>query len=107
MLIRQRAEAFLQAFLKDGPRTTRDIWAAAQEQHVKARTLARARKHLQIRSVRVGVAKPEQTCYWLLPGQELPRGVGIDEGMRALDEWLLRLKEQYPGRNPLDDDEER
>jgi hypothetical protein len=43
------ATKVLRAFLADGPRTSRDIWPAAQSQGFAAITIRRARKELGIR----------------------------------------------------------
>ena len=95
---RMRAQDFLLAFLKDGPRTTREIWAAAEKHWFSRSTLDRARIRLKIESVQVNVATPQQTN-WLLPGQQLP---GEVSDTPVLDDWLRRWREQYPPQTPLD-----
>jgi len=105
--VRQRAQAFLSEFLKDGPRTSREIWEAAKKRHLSARTLDRARKRLEIRSVRVGAFTPEQTNYWLLPNQELPRDAGIDETTLELQAFFAEQERRFKGRTPLDEGEGR
>jgi len=40
---RDRAAVFLQQFLAAGPRTSQDIWEAAQKAHLSARTINRAK----------------------------------------------------------------
>src|SRR5271165_5401661 len=69
-LKRDRACDFLTTFLKNAPRTSRNIWTAVQEQGIAEHTLRNARKkwHLHRRRVwRDGV----QHHYWLLPEQQL------------------------------------
>jgi hypothetical protein len=99
---RQRAAAFLSAFLAKGPRTARDIWNAARPQGLSERTLRRARRDLQARSTRVCVAGKNVT-YWLLPGQELPAAVAPELPPDDLEHWLKPLREQFPPASPLDD----
>ena len=55
---RDRAVDFLTAFLADGPRTSREVWAAAQEQGLSERTIERAKHELAVRSVRVYIGGP-------------------------------------------------
>jgi hypothetical protein len=86
-------------FLSNGPRLAREVWAAAQEQHLSARTLDRARNELDIRSLRVW-QEGVQVHYWLLPGQHLP---GDDP---EFDAELEALRQEYPPPSPLDDMEE-
>ncbi len=104
---RQRAMAFLESILKDGPRTTREIWKAAGPLHLSRATLHRARKRLKIRSIRVGLCKPEQTCYWLLPHQNLPPEVAKDEMVIDWEAMLREQMKQLGERSPLDEMEER
>ncbi|HWG41633.1 MAG TPA: AAA family ATPase [Gemmataceae bacterium] len=97
---RDRACAFLQSFLREGPRTSRDIWPEAQRQGLTERTLDRAKRELAIRSVRVW-AEGRRISYWLLPGQELPESV---KGSQLdLNNWMAKLHEQFPPPTPLDD----
>jgi hypothetical protein len=103
LLLRLRAQEFLLNFLKDGPRNTREIWEAAKMLPFSARTLDRARKRLNVASVPVHVGAPQQTNYWLLPGQELPRDRGIDESTLAVDAMLGKLAQENPGLTPLDE----
>ena len=104
LLLRMRAQEFLLSFLKDGPRNTREIWEATKMLPFSARTLDRARKRLDIASVPVHVGTPQQTNYWLLPGQELPRDRGIDENTLIVDASLGMLGQQWPGLTPLDEE---
>lgn len=102
--MRMRAQEFLLDFLKHGSRTTREIWDAAKMLPFSARTLDRARKRLDIRSVPVHVGTPQQINYWLLPNQELPKDAGIDEPSLVVDAWLEELSKQYVERTPLDEE---
>ncbi len=97
---RERARDFLLGFLEDGPRTTREVWDAAQQQDLSERTLNRAKKALNIRSGRVGFGM-EQKTYWLLPHQGLP---GPDGEPNDLEEWLAPLRAQFLPPTPLDEE---
>jgi hypothetical protein len=55
---RERARHFLTALLKDGPRTTRQLWEAVRPERLTRRTLLRAKGELDIRSVRVWAGGP-------------------------------------------------
>ena len=55
---RDRAAAFLEQFLAAGPRTSRDIWEAAQKSALSARTTGRG--------------LPEPACDNSRPGREAP-----------------------------------
>ncbi len=103
LLMRMRAQEFLLTFLQDGPRHTRDIWTAVKNLPFSTRTLDRARKHLDIASVPVNVGTPQQTNYWLLPGQKLTKEHGIDEGELALNAMMSKITEQWPKLTPLDE----
>ena len=102
--IRMHAQEFLLDFLKDRPRTTREIWDAAKMLPFSARTLDRARKRLDICSVPVHVGTPQQISYWLLPNQDLPKDAGIDEPSLVVEAWLEELSKQYVKRTPLDEE---
>ncbi len=99
---RDQAAAFLEQFLAAGPRTSRDIWQAAQQAGLSARTLQRAKKGLGIRSQRV-TSDGKPASYWLLQGQELPDGLSDTPD---LDRWLAELEKQYPPPTPLDDEDD-
>jgi hypothetical protein len=71
---RDRARDLLTRALETGPRTSRELWALAQELRLTKRTLRRAKLDLNIRSVRVW-ADGKRLSYWLLPGQQLPDSV--------------------------------
>jgi hypothetical protein len=97
LLPRERAREFLEGFLRDGPRTSRDIWTAALPLGLTERTLERVKQELAIRSVRLW-ADGQHLSYWLLPGQELPKtvkGFAFD-----LNNWLA---EKFPTPTPLDE----
>jgi len=94
---RERAREFLECFLRDGPRTSRDIWTAALPLGLTERTLERVKHELAIRSVRVW-ADGQRLSYWLLPGQALPKTV---KGFEFdLNNWLA---EKFPPLTPLDE----
>jgi hypothetical protein len=99
---RERARDFLVHALQDGPHTSRELWALAQEQRLARRTLRRAKLELGIRSVRVW-ADGKRLSYWLLPGQQLPASVPADAVPPDLEEWLAPLREEFPPSTPLDD----
>jgi hypothetical protein len=94
---RDRACAFLMAFLQNGPRTAREIWEAAVREGLTKRTLQRARKELSIRAEWVADEQGAKT-YWLLPGQTLPIPP-------ELEPWLRPLLETYPAPSPLEEDD--
>jgi hypothetical protein len=93
-----RARAFLRAFLARGPRTTRDIWAAARERGFTRATLDRAKGQLEIRAQWTS-RDGRPVSYWLLPAQKLP----LDPTLPDLEPWLAPLREQFPSPTPLDD----
>jgi hypothetical protein len=97
-----RAADFLLAFLKDGPRTSRQVWAAAQERGVAERTLRNAKRALAVRSARVW-ADGQRLSYWLLPGQEAPAVTPAPEA----DNWTRFVAEQerlFPPASPFDEE---
>jgi hypothetical protein len=97
---RDVAEDFLSEFLRNGPRTSREIWTAAQEKGLTRRTLERAKRELEIRSVR-GFGDSQPLSYWLLPGQQLPLPAG--SAAADLEEWLEPLRRQFPPPTPIDE----
>jgi hypothetical protein len=99
----QRAAEFLKAFLEAGPRTSRDIWSAAQERDLTERTLRRVKRRLRIGVARVW-AGGRRLSYWLLPGQKLPAGLSAEDPLSDLEPWLAPLREQFPPPTPLDED---
>jgi hypothetical protein len=96
---RVAAADFLKKFLADGPRTSQDIWQAAQKAGLTKRTVQRAKHSLEIRSRRVQV-EGRPVSYWLLRGQVLPTENAEDA---EFDRMLQDLEKKYP-RNPLDED---
>jgi hypothetical protein len=94
---REEAREFLEGFLRDGPRTSRDIWQAALPLGLTERTLQRAKQELSIRSVRV-FPDAQRLVYWLLPGQELP--ASVKNFVLDLDYWAVGMP---PGPTPLDE----
>src|SRR5262249_4140873 len=99
---RDRAVRFLRTILKDGPRTSREAWLASRPERLSARTLRRAKRDLEISSVRVW-AGGKRLSYWLLPQQELPPDVRPDSLTPDLAASLDALRDQWSHRTPLDD----
>jgi RecA-family ATPase len=97
-----RARDFLAAFLANGPRTSREVWAGAEENNLCERTIARAKQQLKIRSRIVGRG-PDRVSYWLLEGQTLPETVAPVDPESDLEPWLKPIREMYPPATPLDD----
>jgi hypothetical protein len=97
-----RASNFLKDFLRDGPKTSREIWTAAGEFDLSKRTLKRAKKKLQIRSQRVRLDE-RSVSYWLLKDQELPAKFSSSSVVPDLEPWLKSLREKFPLPTPLDD----
>jgi hypothetical protein len=99
---RGRAGDFLAALLADGPRTSREVWEAAQEQDLSERTIERAKRELAVRSMLVG-REATRLSYWLLPGQQLPDTIPPEDAPPDLEPWLAPLREQFPPSTPLDE----
>jgi hypothetical protein len=100
---RAQASDFLNEFLAQGPRTSREIWEAAQPLGLTERTLSRAKQLLCVRSVRVW-ADGKRLSYWLLPTQELPKSAtSAKEDEYSLEPWLAPLRAKYPVPTPLDE----
>jgi len=97
---RLTAQEFLLDFLKNGPRSTRAIWAEAEPLGFSRRTLDRARESLRITATRVKVGTPEQASYWVLPEQEITREIS---DLPMLDNIARERKEKFPQRTPLDE----
>jgi hypothetical protein len=102
-LAKDRALDFLSVFLENGPRSTEEIWPAAQELGLERRTLQYARGQLEIESKRVWTGK-KQLTYWLLPKQELPDSVPPEFRPGNVDDLFDHLRQTYPV-NPLDDED--
>jgi hypothetical protein len=99
---RDRAKEFLADFLQASPRTSREVWAAAQELDLAERTLNRAKQELEIRSQWQKV-DGIPLAFWLLPKQQLPESTPNDPDVPDLEEWLGPLRERFPLPTPLDD----
>ena len=97
---RECGREFLEGFLRDGPRTSRDIWTAALPLGLTERTLERVKQDLAVHSVRVW-ADGQRLSYWLLPGQEVPESVR--PGVLDLDYWLAERNAKFPPPTPLDE----
>jgi archaellum biogenesis ATPase FlaH len=97
-----RAEGFLVDLLAGGPKTSGEVWTAAQEESVSQRTIERVKKELDIRTARLMVDK-KQICYWYLPHQKLPGSETEDDSFLDLGPWLAPLRAKFPPRTPLDD----
>jgi len=97
---RDLAATFVEQFLAAGPRTSRDLWEAAQKAGLSARTLNRAKKELGIRCQRRH-SDGRQVSYWLLPGQEVPGGDSLDPDLRR---FFAEAEKKFPPLTPLDED---
>jgi hypothetical protein len=95
----ERAAAFLEEFLADGPRTADEVWQAALHAGLAERTVQRAKKMLGIRGRRV-YKDSQPVSYWLPPGQDPVHFTGDPE----LDRMLARLERQFPLPMPPDAD---
>jgi hypothetical protein len=93
------AQEFLSSFLKEGPRTSQEVWAEAQGRGLSVSTLNRAKAELEVRSQRVH-RDGTQRSYWLLPGQHLP------SGDPQWDAAVEAMRKYCPPRVPIDDPEE-
>jgi hypothetical protein len=98
----ERAQAFLEEFLRSGPRTARAVWEAAVKEGLSKRTLQRGREKLEIRFQWVSVDGLPRT-YWLLPGQEVAQVE--PQAPPSLEPWLKPLREKYPPRTPLEEED--
>jgi RecA-family ATPase len=94
---RDEAAAFLREFLQDGPKTSRQIWAAASKLGHKEITIRRAARALKL-GVRSVWQDDDRLSYWLLPGQAPP----APDPATDLEPWLAPLRERYPAASPLD-----
>jgi hypothetical protein len=98
---RDQAATFLEQFLAAGPRTSREIWQAAQKAGLSARTLQRAKAALGIRCQRTYV-DGQPVSYWLLAGQERPACPSQDS---EIDRLIAEMERRFPPSSPLDEDE--
>ena len=80
----------------EGPKTSAQVWAWAQEQGLTETTLNRAKRALDIRTARPW-ANGQPQCYWLLEGQQMPTPTPPGGTPDAIDQWLQELRDQYPG----------
>jgi hypothetical protein len=94
---RTRARHFLATFLKDAPRPSTDVAAAARAEGIAIRTLRRAAQDLKIGYRKIGNQVIGQTVFWLLPGQTVPKDALDPNG---LDYWLERLDNPRGGNLP-------
>lgn len=99
----QLAREFLLNFLASGPRTCREIEAAATESKLSEASLNRAKKKLRITSQRAWVGG-QFVSFWCLPGQKSPLET-VDPACKDFDEFLAHYREQYPPRTLLESDE--
>jgi len=95
---RDEAMAFLREFLADGPKTSRQIWAAAAKHGHTKITLRRAARKLKLEFKSIW-QKDDRLSYWLLPGQKPPP---VDPST-DIEPWLGPMREQFPSASPLDD----
>lgn len=99
---RECARDFLLDCLRDGPRTTREIWAQGEMLGLSERTLRRAKDDLKVRLIET-TTDGKRATYWLLPRQELPPEVAPTQSDPEFWEMLEQLNKQYPRPTPLDD----
>jgi hypothetical protein len=102
LLHKQRVHDFLFGFLANGPRTSRAIWDAAVPLGLSRDMLRRARKQLEIRTIRSDPCEPEQQSWWLLPGQDVPEHLrNTPDG--EWDRFMRERKSNGAGPSPLDE----
>jgi hypothetical protein len=101
-LARQEAAEFLAGLLREGPRTTRDIWAAATEEGFSDSTLFRACKDLKVKRATFWEGKKKST-YWRLPAHDPPVPAESDPEVAAFRARLEELEKEYPPSTPLDE----
>jgi hypothetical protein len=105
---RDRAVAFLQEFLRDGPRLSREIYDAAREYAFAEKPLLAARKKMGARFKAVWRNR-NRYYYWLLKGQEVPADPEPDSASDGTDAFRKALDEQirkFPRPCPLDEEPE-
>ncbi len=95
---RDRAKAFLLAFLAAGPRTAGEVWRAAVSESFSAHTLRIAKTELGIRS-QIIPGKGKAMTYWLLDDQVLPAEISIHP---EVDLRVQELRKEWGERTPLD-----
>ncbi len=91
----ERACTFLTTLMEPGPQPTNVIWDAARPLGFAKRTLQRASKTLEIRSLRVWDGE-QQLTWWLLPGQRLPDSIPPEHRPDDLDDLFAELEKKYP-----------
>ena len=103
--VRDRARDFLNAFLKDGPRTSHDVWDDARKHGHSIITVRRAAKNIPVDFRRVFLGGVQKT-YWLLPGQELP--ANASDPREDNDFWraFAEQEKKFPRSCPLDADDD-
>ena len=103
--MRDCARDFLNAFLKDGPRTSHDVWDDARKHGHSIITVRRAAKNIPVDFRRVFLGGVQKT-YWLLPGQELP--ANASDPREDNDFWraLAEQEKKFPRSCPLDADDD-
>jgi hypothetical protein len=99
---REKARQFVADFLKDGPRTSLDLWAAALPHGYTKITLFRARRDLKIRTIPVWKGR-HKLYYWLLPTQNLPDHEKSASTCPEFDALIAALAKDLPPSTPLDD----
>jgi hypothetical protein len=102
---RDRARDFLNAFLKDGPRTSHDVWDDARKHGHSDITLRRAARKIPVGFRRV-VSDGVQKTYWLLPGQELPANASDPREDNEFWRALAAQEKKFPRPCPLDADDD-
>src|SRR5262249_27698375 len=96
---RARACDVLEELLRDGPRTSDEVYALARERGVADRTLERAKGQLEVQSPRVCL-QGQRASYWLLRGQKLPDSVPTSAIECDPQELLDRLPDPSPEAPP-------
>jgi hypothetical protein len=91
-----RAKEFLNAFLEDGPRTSRALWQAVDKRGLCRKTVRTAKTALDVRTEFVGHGG-RLLRYWLLPHQQLPTNVRPTDQF-SLDPWLKPFEDEIAGR---------
>jgi RecA-family ATPase len=95
---RDQAAAILEQFLAAGPRTSQEVYQAAERAGLSERTLRRARHGLGIRSQYVS-QDGRPVSYWALPHQEIPSN---RTGCPEFDRMMAELERLCPPTLPLD-----
>jgi hypothetical protein len=93
---------FLKNALNDGPKTSREIWSLARKLRLSRTTLKRAKRELNIRSLR-DWADGQRLSYWLLPDQKAADFLPPHVAECDIEEYLAPLREKYPPATPIDE----